>query len=207
MTAYPKFGSIPRWYKTFTISEKVDGTNGLIAVLPDGDEYNAIRSTGIVPIAFNEEGSLAIFAGSRSRWLSADDKAKDNAGFAKWIQEHASEVAQLGEGFHYGEWYGSGINRGYDLPKGTKRFALFNTHRWTVSRPEIFDVVPILWEGSGDDLQEGIDSAIQNLVTNGSVISPGFRNPEGIVIYSQEARSYWKKTIANDRIPKDLVKK
>ena len=200
---YPKFGSIPRWYKTFTISEKVDGTNGLIAVVSDDDKYDEIRREGIEPIGFNNEG-LAIFAGSRNRWLSADDKAKDNAGFARWVQEHASEVALLGEGFHYGEWYGSGINRAYGL--STKRFALFNTFRWTVSRPEIFDVVPILWEGSGDDLQEGIDSAIQNLVTSGSVIAPGFRNPEGIVIYSQEARSYWKKTLQNDRIPKDMVK-
>lgn len=204
MTAYPKFGSIPRWYKTFTISEKVDGTNGLIALLPEGDEYDGIRGDGIEPVAF--DGDYAIFAGSRTRWLSAEDKSKDNAGFARWIQEHASEVAQLGEGFHYGEWYGSGINRGYDLPKGTKRFALFNTHRWTETRPELFDVVPILWEGSGDDLQSGIDSAIQTLAMNGSVISPGFRNPEGIVIYSHEARTYWKKTLKNDRIPKDMVK-
>jgi hypothetical protein len=204
LTSYPKFGSIPRWYKTFTISEKVDGTNGLIAVLPEGEDYYNLRREGTEPVAIAD--GFGIFAGSRSRWLSADDKAKDNAGFARWISEHAPEVAQLGEGFHYGEWYGSGINRGYGLPKGEKRFALFNTYRWTDTRPDLFDVVPVLWQGSGDDLQQGIDSAIQILATNGSVISPGFRNPEGIVIYSNEAKTYWKKTLQNDRIPKDMVK-
>lgn len=200
---YPKFGSIPRWYKTFTISEKIDGSNGLIAVLPDGQEYDNIRQDGAEPVAFH--GDLAIFAGSRTRWLGTE-KAKDNYGFAKWVEQHAAEAAELGEGFHYGEWYGSGINRGYGKEKGLKRFALFNTHRWTEDRPLAFDVVPILWQGSGDDLNNAIVTTVLDLAANGSVIAPGYHNPEGIVIYSHEAGKYWKKTLHNDRIPKELVK-
>lgn len=200
---YPKFESIPRWYKTFTISEKVDGTNGLIGIYPEGDEYRELRAQGAEPVAFVDD--YAIFAGSRTRWLGTE-KATDNYGFAKWVQANCESAAELGPGLHYGEWYGSGINRGYNLPKGLKRFALFNTYRWTETRPIIFDVVPVLWQGSGDDITDGIDSTIESLATNGSTISPGFMNPEGIIIYSHEAKAYWKKTLKNDRIPKDLVK-
>jgi hypothetical protein len=202
--SYPKFGSIPRWYKQFTISEKVDGTNGLVAVYEQGIEYDLLRAEGIEPVGF--AGEYAVFAGSRNRWLTTEN---DNAGFAKWVQEHCEDAALLGTGLHYGEWYGSGIQRGYGLTKGDKRFALFNSYRWEDPevRPPSFDVVPVLWEGSGDDIQAGIDAAITTLVLEGSILVPGFRNPEGIVIYSHEAKSYWKKTLANDRIPKDLVKK
>jgi hypothetical protein len=201
--SYPKFGSIPRWYKQFTISEKVDGTNGLIAVADDDQQYHELRTEGVEPVGFSEHG-LAIFAGSRNRWLTTEN---DNAGFAKWVSANVDSAAALGTGLHYGEWYGSGIQRGYGLTKGDKRFALFNTYRWGEIRPAAFDVVPVLWEGSGDDIQAGIDAAITTLVLEGSILVPGFRNPEGIVIYSHEAKSYWKKTLANDRIPKDLVKK
>lgn len=196
---YPKFGSIPRWYKDFTISEKIDGSNGLIAVFEEGIEYDLLRTDGIEPVAFHE--SYAIFAGSRNRWLSAE-KTKDNAGFAQWVREHSADASLLGPGLHYGEWYGRGIQRGYGLDH--KRFALFNTHRWGTSRPDNFDVVPVLWQGSGDDIQSGIDEAITQLFLKGSALVEGYRNPEGLVIYSHENRVYWKKTLDNDRSPKSV---
>lgn len=198
---YPKFRPIPRWYKDFTISEKVDGTNGLIVVTDDDENYAALRNEGIEPVGFAELAGLAIFAGSRNRWLSTEN---DNAGFAKWVLANAESAAALGTGHHYGEWYGAGIQRKYGLTE--KRFALFNTHKWREIRPAAFDVVPVLWQGSGDDIQSGIDAAITTLVMEGSILVPGFRNPEGIVIYSHEAGTYWKKTLTNDRVPKDLLK-
>jgi hypothetical protein len=203
--SYPKFGSIPRWYKTFTISEKIDGTNALISVVPVNDELFDERYDEAAPVA--TIGGMNVFAGSRTRWISPG-KSTDNHGFAGWVRDHAEDAVALGEGFHYGEWFGSGINRGYGLEKGQKRFALFNTYRWSDPevRPGSFDVVPILWEGSGDYLHEGIDSALWGLRDNGSQLVPGFDRPEGIVIYSHEVNKYWKKTIEHDRIPKDLIK-
>lgn len=196
--SYPKFGSIPRWYKDFTISEKIDGTNGLIAVTDDDENYEAFRSDGAEPVGFHH--GLAIFAGSRNRWLSLES---DNYGFARWVSEHAEQASELDLGLHYGEWYGQGIQRNYSLTE--KRFALFNSYRWGIDRPDSFDVVPVLWKGSGDDIQSGIDEAITQLALKGSVLVPGYRNPEGLVIYSHETNKYWKKTLEHDRVPKGKV--
>ncbi len=33
---------------------------------------------------------------------------------------------------YFGEWWGSGVQRGYGLQKGDKRFSLFNVSRWAL---------------------------------------------------------------------------
>lgn len=48
--------------------------------------------------------------------------------------------------------------------------------------------------------------ALADLAAYGSVASPGFMNPEGVVIYHAAANTYFKKTIKNDETPKSLVK-
>lgn len=190
---FPKFRKMPRWWKTFVITEKIDGTNGLIQVWDEDD-----LPSNNPPVTYDDLMMRYVAAGSRNRWLSLSLSA-DNHGFARWVNEHVNEAAQLGPGVHYGEWYGSGINRGYNLTNGEKRFALFNSHRWTEQRPAGFDVVPTLWQGSGDDLSDGIASALDILRTEGSRMAPGFMRPEGIVIYSVENGVYWKKYLDNDR--------
>jgi RNA ligase len=191
---FPKFGKMPRWWKNFVITEKIDGTNGLIQIWDENDvPFNApVLSQDFLTLRY-------IAAGSRNRWLGL---GSDNYGFARWVWDNSDRAAQLGPGVHYGEWYGSGINRGYNLEKGEKRFALFNSYRWRESRPSGFDVVPVLWQGSGDDLHDGIDYALELLIEQGSRIAPGFMNPEGIVIYSVENGTYWKKYLDEDRTPK-----
>ncbi len=199
---YPKFGSIPRWYKTFTISEKIDGSNGLITI-----HSNELADMTDTP-ALAEYAGYSVYAGSRTRWISPG-KSTDNHGFAQWVMDNVAEVVKLGVGNHYGEWYGSGINRGYGFDKGVKRFALFNTHKWSDPsvRPELFDVVPTLWIGSGDDIHQGIHQSLGKLELDGSQITPHeYMKPEGIVIYSHEVGKYWKKTLEHDRIPKDTLK-
>jgi hypothetical protein len=79
---------------------------------------------------------------SRSRWITPDD---DNFGFAAWVEANRDELLTLGPGRHFGEWWGSGIQRGYGLPKGEKRFSLFNVSRWGESRPACCHVVPVLY--------------------------------------------------------------
>jgi hypothetical protein len=50
-----------------------------------------------------------------------------------------------------------------------------------------------------------IELAIVDLRALGSKAAPGFMNPEGIVIYHQAAKMYFKKTLLNDESPKSLV--
>src|SRR5271154_6281092 len=118
------FQKIGRLSREIIVTEKIDGTNALIEITEDGD----------------------FRIGSRTRWLTGTE---DNHGFARWALDHRDElIGGLGAGRHFGEWWGSGIQRGYGLKE--KRFSLFNVHRWGVTRPECCHVVPELWRGDFD---------------------------------------------------------
>ncbi len=172
---FREFPKIPRFSREIIITEKIDGTNASVAVLETGE----------------------VLAGSRTRWITPE---ADNHGFAKWVKEHEAELRELGVGHHFGEWWGSGINRGYGLMKGDKRFSLFNILRWEPERPECCDVVPTITRG--DFCDEVIDEALIQLRLNGSLAAPGFRNPEGIVIFHTAGNLMFKKTLENDALPK-----
>jgi hypothetical protein len=168
-TDYPEFipfPKIPRLHKECVVTEKIDGTNGLIYITDDGD----------------------MFIGSRNRWLSAES---DNFGFHRWASENQSELMKLGAGHHHGEWWGSGIQRGYNLPKGEKRFSLFNVSIWNdENKPECCYVVPTLY--IGEFSTNALDDAMDHLWNYGSVASPGFMNPEGVMIFHSAANHYFK---------------
>lgn len=182
---FKEFPKIARLSREIVITEKLDGTNGCVHIYKevDGAGYECER--------------YSIIAGSRSRWISPED---DNYGFAKWVRANQEElIAGLGEGTHFGEWWGSGIQRGYGLTGGDKRFSLFNTHRWSDmagARPQCCGVVPVLWNGIFDGDQ--IDNAITSLRMVGSFAAPGFMKPEGIVIYHSGNNALFKKTIEKD---------
>jgi hypothetical protein len=185
------FRKIPRLSREIIITEKIDGTNGLIYI----DEANNI------------------FAGSRSRWLWGsvqEEIHNDNHGFAQWIKKNKEELLKLGKGYHYGELWGKGIQRGYNLQE--KRFSLFNAGRWIKDKniilkekqeycPECCYVVPILYEGIFNE--EMIGNTLMTLKEHGSKASEGFMKPEGIVIYHKQGNLYFKKTIENDSKGKD----
>lgn len=172
---------IARLTRDCTITEKIDGTNASIYIGEPG-----------------LGGYQKFLIGSRTRWITPTD---DNFGFAKWAHAHKDELMTLGPGHHFGEWWGLGIQRGYGMKE--KRFSLFNTHRWSDvlgARPACCHVVPVLYEGLFEtDL---IVAALNDLEENGSLASPGFMKPEGIVIYHQAARQLFKKTIEKDDKPK-----
>jgi hypothetical protein len=174
---FEPFDKIPRLSRDCVISEKLDGTNAQVLV--------------------DDEGG--VFAGSRNRWITPE---ADNFGFARWVQDHADDLRLLGPGHHYGEWYGSGIQRGYGLK--TKHFALFNTARWNAETPPpaCCSVVPVLYEGLFEDF--AIKHSLDLLRSEGSQaeFGKGFKNPEGIVIWHCAARQYFKKTLQNDEKPK-----
>lgn len=217
---YPKFKSIPRLHRRVVLTEKVDGTNGLIEIAEVQDVLtdNWARREGIRTIS-DEDGRLfTIRAGSHNRWITPEN---DNFGFARWVDEHAGALFALGEGKHYGEWFGKGIQSGYGLDE--KRFALFNTSRWYDQRdrkltPEFLvafpkaiptpmgvTVVPVISVIDGAWLNAAVSDALNTLELNGSFIAPGFMNPEGVVVYHEAAGAYFKAAIKNDESPKSLV--
>jgi len=165
------FPSIPRLKRSCTITEKIDGTNAQVFVGEDG----------------------VVLAGSRNRWITPED---DNFGFAKWVKDNEEELRTgLGIGRHYGEWYGAGIQRRYGLKE--KRFALFNSLRWTdENRPKCCGVVPILYNGLFTSTI--VEEQLENLRVNGSVAAPGFMNPEGVVVYLPATRGFFKVTLGGD---------
>ncbi len=202
---FEKFNKIPRLSRDIVITEKIDGTNAQIYIIPK-DIYCSEMITISVDMNEIEEfknqyclykkDDILIFAGSRRKWLDISSKG-DNFGFAKWVEANADELLKLGEGRHYGEWHGQGIQRNYGLTE--KRFALFNVKKWENAevRPKCCEIVPVLYRGMFDT--EMIGNTLMTLKENGSKIAPGFMNPEGIVIYHTASAKLFKKTIHDDQ--------
>ncbi len=174
MSEFVAFPKIARLNREVVITEKIDGTNACVRVEDDG----------------------TVRAGSRTRWVSPE---RDNFGFAKWVKAHEDELrVGLGLGTHYGEWWGSGIQRGYGLTE--KRFSLFNVDVWgdDAVRPKCCGVVPVLARGIGLD----IPAIVQELRDIGSYAAPGFMKPEGIVIFHTASSQLYKVTLEGDEKPK-----
>lgn len=191
-----EFPKLARLSREIIVSEKIDGTNACVYI--------------------SEEG--VIRAGSRTRWISPQD---DNFGFAAWVEEHREELLTLGPGRHFGEWWGRGIQRNYGI--ADRRFSLFNVSRWAlhgteprtlatadprVTRtqdvlPPCCGLVPMLYVGPFDT--ESVDMCLACLGARGSVASPGFMKPEGVVVFHTGANIGFKKTLEKDEMPKSLV--
>lgn len=168
---FKPFTKIPRLSRDIVVTEKIDGTNAVIYIGDDGE----------------------FLTGSRTQWITPE---KDNYGFSRWAHDHKSELLLLGAGFHYGEWWGRGIQRGYDLKE--KRFSLFNASRWSddATRPACCGVAPTLYSGPFD--LGKVDECLKKLADHGSVAAPGFARPEGVVIYHIAGGYLFKKTIEKD---------
>lgn len=177
---FEEFPKIPRLKRGCVITEKIDGTNAQIHITDEGE----------------------FLTGSRTRYITPKE---DNYGFARWAMQHEAELRTLGPGRHFGEWWGSGCQRGYGLVKGEKRFSLFNVGRWKDQPlPNCVGLVPVIYEGPfSSDI---VESCIADLRANGSKASPGFMNPEGIIVYHAAARSCFKVTLEKDEEPKSLSK-
>lgn len=179
---------IARLNREVVVTEKIDGTNACIIVPEDGRD---------------------VYAQSRTRVIYPDS---DNFGFAKWVHENSEELREtLGPGRHFGEWWGSGIQRGYGLPNGERRFSLFNVSRWTtgddtyrcVEAPLCYVVPRIVLRYADDEQREDVmgftlvSSAVEFLKRNGS-LAARFMNPEGVVAWHKASRSLFKVTIEKD---------
>lgn len=175
---FKSFGKIPRLDKDIVITEKLDGTNAQIFI----DDNNEM------------------YTGSRNRWVKIGD---DNFGFAAWAEANKQELLKLGKGHHFGEWWGRGIQRGYNMQE--RVFSLFNVHKWSkpyeamklgyghdVPFPSCCSVVPVLYVGAFDT--KVINEVMNKLKKSGSIAAPGFMDPEGIIIYHTAANHLYKKT-------------
>jgi len=171
MTSIPEFRAFPklsRLFREVVVTEKIDGTNAQVCVLEDG----------------------RVLAGSRTRWITPED---DNFGFAAWVKAHEDELREgLGVGQHFGEWWGSGIQRKYGLDH--RRFSLFNVSRWADDevRPACCHVVPTLY--SGPFSEAVVRETAEMLQRSGSIAAPGFPNPEGVVAYHVHSKTTFKYT-------------
>jgi RNA ligase len=170
--AFPK---LQRLNGPVIVTEKIDGTNACIII---------------------ENGEIA--AQSRTRIIVP---GKDNFGFATWVHTNKDKlITLLGEGRHYGEWWGAGIQRGYN--KKEKCFSLFNTSRW--SELDFSDnyfgvwVVPVLFVGTFVEVITELPDIMRRLKENGSAASYGYMNPEGVVIYDTRSGQGYKKTFDYD---------
>lgn len=194
--AFEEFPKIARLSRDCIITEKIDGTNAQILITEDGQMH----------------------IGSRTRWLTPE--TGDNHGFMLWALTHRAELMGLGAGRHFGEWWGSGIQRGYGLLKGEKRLSLFNVSRWCLHNeitqriptadprvekyqdllPACVGLVPVLYRGPFTT--EACSIALERLRTLGSQAAPGFMKPEGIVCFHVAANVGFKKTLERDEAPK-----
>lgn len=191
MIEFKEWPKTPRLMRNITITEKIDGTNAAIGIVfyeaaPDNPDDS------IIAFVTSADGIYGVYAQSRTR-LITPGKQTDNYGFAGWVQLHAVElVSVLGEGLHYGEWWGNGIQRKYGMSE--KRFSLFNTARFKGLETTLsLDVVPVLYDGPNDTY--AITQALQTLRNHGSVAAPGFMSPEGICVYQQASRTVSKVTL------------
>lgn len=199
MIEFQAFDKIPRLFRDMTVTEKIDGTNAALGIAELGEHPSMIQGVSYVTV----DGTFySVHAQSRKRLITPE---ADNFGFAAWVFANAPELARvLGPGLHFGEWWGSGIQRGYGLTE--KRFSLFNTHRWgwladerareqNLVPPQLH-VVPVLEQYRFDT--EAVQAALDKLEENGSYAAPGFMKPEGVVVYHSAGNHLYKATFEMD---------
>jgi hypothetical protein len=207
---FREWAKIPRLFRDVTVTEKIDGTNSAIGI----QQYSASSMYAALPFPDNAKRiesdfgrvTTLVYAQSRKRIITPGKD--DNHGFAGWVWMHADELADgLGPGLHFGEWWGSGIQRGYGLKQDDKRFSLFNTKRW--AGPEMaylndfvpgLGVVPVLYEGPFSEWH--VHQALADLDEYGSRAVHGFKPAEGVVVYHHAGNTMFKATILNDEAPK-----
>ncbi len=203
---FQEFPKMARLTRDCVITEKIDGTNAQIQICTSVEAaVCGLHTTQEIARTSGVGCDLVMFAGSRTRYITPTD---DNFGFAKWAQANADSLWTLGEGRHYGEWWGQGIQRGYGLTE--KRFSLFNTARWAddrdrekfpTDRPACCSVVPVLYRGLFGP--KHADNFLDKLRAEGSQAAPGYMKPEGVVVFHAAASVMFKKTIDSDEEGKE----
>ena len=185
MNDFVPFPKIPRWHKDVIVTEKIDGTNACIVIPEDGSP---------------------VVCQSRKRVITPGD---DNYGFASWVHDNLPTIVHtLGPGRHFGEWWGVGIQRGYGLRE--RRFTPF-ARRGAVGEPAVeigqgtgiwtLPVVAILSHPTA-----AVAEAHSRLALEGSLAVPGYRRPEGFVVYHSAAGQMFKVILNDDGTVNEIPK-
>lgn len=161
-----------------TITEKIDGTNACVII---------------------EDGEL-VGVQSRQRLLNHLYPGDDNFGFSKWAFKNRKELITLGNGYHYGEWAGPGIQKNPHLLE-EKTFFLFDPrfHSDFENNPDhpakpIVSVVPVFYTGWYNP--ETVVDILIRLENNEVGVGVGKKaNPEGIILYFHAFKQRLKKHI------------
>ena len=151
------------------MSLKMDGTNACVVIV-DG---------------------VIVGVQSRKRMINVG-KANDNYGFASYVVQNEDKFLALGDGKHYGEWAGLGI-QGNPHMMTEKKFFLFDTRRWGEHNvpPEGIEVVEVLHHG--EYTRENVDNVMNELKTR--AFTEGW-TPEGIVVFFPKLKAMEKHTFA-----------
>lgn len=165
---FKPWGKTPRLkYFNVSISYKYDGTNSCI-IIRDGE---------------------IVGCQSRNRLITPD---KDNMGFANWVEENKETLVKLGEGYHYGEWVGPGIQKNpHNFDR--KYFYLFNPYMsgCIEAHPELSDVgvrvAQVMYVGPYSD------AAVKDCLDQLDVS----KGDEGIILYFTTMRYTAKITLKN----------
>jgi hypothetical protein len=200
---FQSWGSISRLFRPILITEKIDGSNAQVNVIPDEwvdyDSIPIIEAHGIPVDTEYCKGYL--LAGSRKRYVN---KQNDNYGFANWVSNNADELTKLGPGRHYGEWWGQKIQRNYGLQE--RRFSLFNVMRYALDPsmlPKCCHAVPLLYAG---DFGTGmVQLQLERLELHGSFAAPGYMSPEGIVVFHTHGKVLFKYTLKGDQHKSEIL--
>lgn len=229
MAEFQAFPKIPRLNRDITITEKIDGTNAAV-IIERLDTYEAdadelpVDPFIVRRLEAGEYVGYAVSAQSRKRLIypnSEENKGADNFGFAGWVQSNREELVDLlGAGRHFGEWWGTGIARGYGL-ESQRNFSLFRPRpNWSPVRlsppagyknDAVLDIVPVMYEGPfrpqavDSDDPDPVQEALWSLKWTGSEAAPGFMDPEGIMIYHTAAGLIFKVTCKDDDKPKEVA--
>jgi hypothetical protein len=142
-----------------------------------GDCVMSLKMDGTNACVIIKEGAI-VGVQSRKRLINVG-KENDNYGFATYVSLNEDKFLALGEGRHYGEWAGLGIQKNpHNLPN--KQFFLFNTRRWGEHNPppEGISVVEVLHHG--EYTRARVDEVMNELKTRSD--TEGWK-AEGIVVY------------------------
>lgn len=224
MVEFTPWGKTPRLSSPYILTEKIDGTNSAVVIKTEGWGYSPAYDDPnlVAQIAGGELGGDGyplvqhnVYAQSRNRFITPQ---ADNFGFAAWVRENAEGlISILGPGRHFGEYWGNGIQRGYGLPRGERRFSLFNVTRHNplgsmadleahfatpfAGREPLFpdlpemSTVPVISAVDGDrslrSMSHMVDQALARLCLAGSFAAE-FARPEGIILFHSRSNQVFK---------------
>lgn len=192
--SWPK---ISRLFRDCVITEKIDGTNAAILIHRIAP-YSEVLDPELWPIIQHGVDDYYVGAQSRNR-LIFPGKDSDNYGFASWVRDNAEDlIPTLGEGRHFGEWWGKGIARKYNMD--VRAFSLFDAKRYKGVDARVGDAyiqpVPVLYEGPFST--SVVREVLSDLDSLGSHAAAGFRNAEGVVVFHTHSKVSFKVTLDNE---------